>query len=114
MQKILIALMAFTVTSAQAAPVESWVKIYKAKGSLQCEPNTGTSPQAMRKELEKAGIHVQSATCGIDGLMHAAVCGGEDGAITIFEIPASQAAQTAKLGFKGLASLPDAKEIPCP
>jgi len=88
--------------------------VYKYRGSVQCGTQ-GTSPAAMGVELTNAGITVFSATCGSDGLIHAAACGISDGIINIFEIPASQVAAAQSLSFALLSALPDATQLPsCP
>jgi hypothetical protein len=88
-------------------------KVYKYRGSVQCTGG-GTAPAVMSMELTNTGIDVQSFSCGNDGLGHPAVCGGPDGAINIFEIPESQAAQAQSLSFPLLSTLPTAGEVPCP
>lgn len=99
---------------AQAAPKESTVKIQKSRGALQCQPGTGTTPEAMVVELDKADVKVLKTQCGQDGLLHVAMCGSDDGSINIFEIPERQLAKATSIGFKPLADLPDSTIIPCP
>jgi hypothetical protein len=110
----LIALFAFTIVRVAAATPEPNVKVFKSRGSAQCEPKSGTSPEIMRGDLEKAGVTVISIACGNDGKMYPAMCGATDGAINIFVIPQRKAAQAATLQFAKLSSLPDASENPCP
>jgi len=93
--------------------VEASVKVFKSRGSLQCIGG-GTAPEEMKNELIIAGIDVRSSFCGSDGLAHPALCGATDGAINIFEIPQSKAAQAESLGFKALSTLPNAQEKQCP
>lgn len=88
------------------------VRIYKYVGSVQCTGG-GTSLTEMQLQLTGAGIQVRAATCGADGNLYAAVCGGADGRITIFEIPAQQAQAASALGFLPLSNLPAAMEIAC-
>ncbi|MBJ6799145.1 hypothetical protein [Geomonas propionica] len=88
------------------------VTYYRPLGSLQCTGG-GKTVAEIEHELRKAGITVNRAACGVDGRMHAMVCGAPDGRIAIFEIPAQQAVSAAALGLKPLATLPDAAETPC-
>lgn len=108
---LLLVLTAIALAPAHAA--EPTVQIFKARGSIQCEPGSGTAPETMRKVLEKAKIPVQSVSCGVDGLMHVAMCGAEDAGILIFHIAAHHTQAAAALGFKTLRELPNAQTIPC-
>jgi hypothetical protein len=101
------------IFSLSAHAAGETTKIAKSNGAKQCEPYR-ISPATMSKELTAHGIKVLSATCGTDGMMHAAVCGGDAGEINIFEIPAGDLGNAKSLGFKPLADWPDAQEIPCP
>ncbi|GFO64234.1 hypothetical protein M1B72_12415 [Geomonas paludis] len=85
---------------------------YRALGSLQCTGG-GKSVAELEQELRKAGLTVTRSACGVDGRVHAAVCGAPDGRIAIFEIPPGQAQAAASLGLQPLATLPDAAEAPC-
>lgn len=88
------------------------VKVYKSLGSVQCSGG-GKSLDEIKRQLKEVGIPVGSANCGIDGNMHAAMCGAPDGRIAIVEIPESKAQVAAALGFLPLKNLPDATEVPC-
>ena len=92
--------------------IEPSVKVFKSRGSVQCTGG-GTAPEVMENELITAGIEVRSFSCGIDGLVYAAVCGAPDGAINIFDIPQSRTAQAQSLGFASLSTLLDAQETQC-
>jgi hypothetical protein len=109
----LIATFSLSTACAKEAVTEPTLKVFKSKGSIQCEPQTGIPPETMRSELEKAGITVKSFGCGVDGLMYPAVCGGANGAINIFEIPQSKALKAASLGFRNMSELQEATETPC-
>ena len=100
--------------NAQENPSAQTVKVIKSRGAMQCEPDTGTPPEVMRKELEQAGIAVESVACGTDGKIRAAMCGTPEGVLNIFEIPAAKLAHAARLKFEKLGTLPDAREVPCP
>lgn len=93
-------------------PSGETVKSYKHLGSVQCSGG-GRSLDEIKRQLKDAGIQVASANCGIDGNMHAAMCGAPDGRIAIVEIPESKARIAAALGFLPLKNLPDATEVPC-
>ena len=109
----IIALLALAANHAYGATTEPSAKVFKSRGATQCEPTSGTPPEMMGKELEKAGITVISIACGQDGRMYAALCGSPDGKINIFEIPERKIPQASTLGFAKLSSLHDAKERPC-
>ncbi|WP_224962239.1 hypothetical protein [Geomonas subterranea] len=93
-------------------PPATGARYYRTLGSLQCTGG-GSSPAELAQELRKAGIAVNRTACGVDGRMHAAVCGAPDGRIAIFEIPPEQAGAATALGLQPLATLPDAAETPC-
>lgn len=74
------------------------IKVYKADGSVQCEPGTGTKPEEMQKQL--GDIKVYSAENKHDGLIRIQVCGAPTGNCNVFEINESDFAKAEKLGFK--------------
>ena len=88
------------------------VRTYKYVGSVQCTGG-GTSLTEMQRQLTDAGIQVLTATCGVDGNLYAAVCGGADGGIGIFKVPTQQAEAASALGFAPLSTLPAARVVPC-
>ncbi len=99
--------------AAQAAPTASVVTVFKSRGSVQCG-DRGSAPEAMRAELERSGVTVRSASCGSDGRMYPAVCGGATGEINLFEIDAADAARARALGFVPLAELRgEPQVVPC-
>ena len=96
----------------QAAAPAAALAVFKSAGSVQCQAG-GLSTDAAQRKLADAGVSVRSAACGVDGLMHAAVCGGGDGRLVVVEIAAADAAKAAALGLALLRDLPDAKTVPC-
>jgi len=98
--------------SPSASLPSASARTYKYVGSVQCTGG-GTSLTELQLQLTGAGIQVLGATCGVDGNLYAAVCGGADGRIAIFEIPAQQAQAASALGFMPLADLPAATEVAC-
>jgi hypothetical protein len=88
------------------------VTLYISAGSVQCATG-GMSLTGMQRLLTDAGIQVLTANCGSDGRIYTTVCGGPDGRIGIFEIPAVQAQAASALGFAPLSALPDASKIAC-
>lgn len=86
--------------------------VYVSAKSLQCQGG-GRTLAEMQAKLVQAGVTVQSASCGADGRMRTAQCGGGDGRILIYTVPAAQAAAASAAGFRPLASLPDASRQPC-
>ncbi len=111
-QLLLCSLLVFSLHNVFAA-TEPTVKVFKSAGALQCEPQSGSLPDVMRKELEKAGISVKAVACGHDGKMYTAMCGSPNGAINIFEIPIRKVSQAVMLGFAKLDSIAGLKETPC-
>lgn len=93
-------------------PPSAGIKYYKSLGSVQCSGG-GRSVAELEQDLLTAGITVTEAACGVDGNMHAAVCGAPDGRIGIFEIEASKGKAAAALGFAPLGTLPGATAVPC-
>ena len=95
------------------ASVSTPLKVFKPRGSVQCG-DRGTAPETMRGELERAGVRVASASCGSDGRMYPAVCGGGTGEINLFEIDAADAERARALGFAPLTELRgEPQAVPC-
>ena len=73
--------------------------------------STAVRPRATLAEmgapLKDAGVHVVSAVCGKDGLLHTAKCGTNDGRIGIFEIPVKDAKKADSLNYVKAGTLPD-------
>lgn len=98
---------------AAGAGAGASLQVFKPRGSVQCG-DRGTAPEAMRAELERAGVRVASARCGSDGRMYPAVCGGATGEINLFEIDAADVERARGLGFAPLAELRGEPEVvPC-
>jgi len=91
---------------------ETTIAVYKQLGSLQCTGG-GASLASLERQLAEAGIRVAAATCGLDGNAYAAVCGGPDGRIGIFDVEAQQAPLASPLGFAPLSGLPAAVRGAC-
>lgn len=110
----ILAWLLLLATAACAAPEGSKpVTVAKALGSHQCQGG-GTPLPALQRQLTEAGIAVQAARCGIDGLMHPMFCGADDGRLALFDIPAAQLAAAQELGFAPASRWPDARPGPCP
>ena len=95
-------------------------KVFKDRGSRQCGTNydgyggySGIAPEVMQTELLNARIAVLNSSCGNEGGIYLAVCGGEDGSINIFEIPKSKINLAQQLGFLILRGFPSAHETQC-
>lgn len=88
------------------------VQVYKSFGTVQCEPSNITL-SSVTDPLRKAGINVASESCGTDGMMRPAVCGGGDGRIAMAEISSADLAKAKSVGFEELAKKPDAQVIKC-
>lgn len=89
------------------------VSLYKYAGSRQCAGG-GMTLSNMERQLTDKGVTVLSSACGYDGNAYVAVCGGADGRIGIFEVPASQAQEASTVGFAPLGNLPTAARAACP
>lgn len=88
------------------------VDVYKYQGSRQCE-NRGIPLQVMRRELDTARIPVINSSCGRDGRIYPASCGGADGKINIYTIPADAANAARSYGFMPITDLRGAQRTPC-
>ena len=88
------------------------VEVFKSLGSMQCTGG-GSTPEALRGQLSGAGVAVVATSCGSDGLAYPAMCGAPDGAIAIFEVPASQLQAAQSLSFAPLSSAPAARKSAC-
>jgi hypothetical protein len=86
--------------------------VYKYSGSVQCTGG-GISLAAMQRQLVDGGVTVLDSACGLDGKAYITICGAPDGAIGIFDIPASQAGRALSLSFAPLSDLPAAVKVPC-
>ena len=81
-------------------------------GTQQCQAG-GPTPDALAAALREAGIPVAQVACGHDGRIRPAVCGAPDGRLAIVDIPAELQARAEALGWRPLASMPDASRQPC-
>ena len=97
---------------ARVAVLES-AAVYQSLGSRQCEGG-GRSLSALAVSLEQAGVTVFDRACGTDGRMRAAVCGGPDGWLAVFDIAPAGVDAARALGFAPLSDLPGAHRAPCP
>ena len=104
----LLPLVFFSACSTVAAPVA----LFKPLGTRQCESG-GPAPEAVAQVLRDAGVAVAAVACGHDGRMRPAVCGAADGRLVIVDVPVDQQARAEALGWRPLASLPDAVRRPC-
>ena len=86
--------------------------VYKYMGSVQCTGG-GISLAAMQRQLVDGGVTVLGSACGLDGKAYITVCGAPDGAIGIFDVPASQTDRALSLSFARLSDLPAAVRVPC-
>ena len=89
------------------------ISVYQSLGSRQCIGG-GDTLSTLQARLVLTGIQVLAASCGHDGQAYAAVCGGPDDNIGIFDVPSSQLALAARLSFAPLSDLPNAFRGPCP
>lgn len=90
------------------------IRVYRADGSRQCEPDSGAPPTAGQRTLAAAGIPVLGSGCGHDGRVRIALCGVETGLIHLYDIPANRLEEALALGFRPLSELPAATVGPCP
>ena len=85
----------------------STLRVFTYAGSFHCSPASGSTLAEMGAPLKDAGVHVVSAVCGKDGLLHTAKCGTNDGRIGIFEIPVKDAKKADSLNYVKAGTLPD-------
>lgn len=109
---IVLALLSASCVSANQAPMQGTLRVFKSAGGVQCA-DSGSDLATLTQALEAAGLKVLSASCGTDGRMRAAMCGAPDGRIAIFELSAEDAPAALKLGYAALSNLHDAKLAPC-
>ena len=57
---LLSVLSACAAHAPASSPAGDVVKVFKSRGAVQCE-GRGTAPEAMRAELERAGVRVQAS-----------------------------------------------------
>lgn len=111
MKRLLLSSAAAALLAGCAAPQAAEpLRVAKTLGSRQCEAG-GTTLEALRTELERAGVRVARAACGSDGRMRVQRCGASDGRIGLFEIAAADREAAARLGFAPAPS--EATEQPC-
>jgi len=114
MRKFLISLVAFSLLGSCGGgdSPSANINLYKYAGSVQCTGSGLTLPE-MTLQLTSANIQVLSFSCGTDGKVYAAVCGGGDGRIGIFEVPSSQEQAASVVGFAPLSDIPSASKTAC-
>lgn len=95
-----------------APTLPSYTEVYKYQGSRQCDGG-GVPLEEMKRQLEVAGVIVTSSSCGRDGRVYPAFCGGADGKINIFTIPGNSASAAFAQGFSLLSDLPEAQRGGC-
>lgn len=94
------------------APSQATVAVFKSLGQSYCVGG-GTPTGVLQNALVNAGVQVIAASCGIDGIPRAPLCGTSNGVIGIFEIALGHASVAEALGFSLLATLPNAQQTPC-
>ena len=108
-----LAALAGCATPPPAASPGEAVTVARTRGAVQCG-DRGTAPEAMRAELQRAGVRVQASACGSDGRMRPAVCGAGTDEINLFDIAAADLPRAQALGFAPLSRLGgDARAVPC-
>lgn len=81
--------------------------VFEARGSVQCGP-PGMTPEQSALKLTSAGLEVVRSACGvITGVVHPAVCGGQDGKILLHQIRTLNLKDAEVLGFSSAAKLQD-------
>lgn len=100
------------ITSCKEEDAESYFKVFKYDGSVQCE-NKGVPLDTMVQELNNAGIEVVCSQKGNDGLSRTAVCGTETGNINIYRIKGSDLSKAEELGFRSIEKLIEYSDTSC-
>jgi hypothetical protein len=67
----------------------------------------------MQRQLQAGGAIVTNSSCGMDGRMYPAFCGGADGKINIFTISSNSMNAALAQGFTPLTNLPEAQKTSC-
>ncbi|MEB4589789.1 hypothetical protein VSS37_02240 [Candidatus Thiothrix sp. Deng01] len=100
------------IATPTPAPPVSYTDVYKYQGSRQCEGG-GVPLEEMKRQLEASGVIVTATSCGMDGRMYPAFCGGADGRINVFTINSNSMNAALSQGFSPLSSLPGAQKGSC-
>ncbi|OFA31715.1 hypothetical protein BAE46_08455 [Glaciecola punicea] len=109
MNKLVFVLCAtFLFTGCDDKDKDDTVLVYKYKGSVQCDVESGVPLDNMLSELIDANINVICSSEGNDGNVVVAVCGAETGVINVYEIPISSLITAENLGFNNVQLLEDA------
>jgi hypothetical protein len=88
------------------------VAVFRTLGSTQCQGG-GTTAATLQNALINAGVEVVAASCGLDGVFRAPVCGTSDGKIGVFDVATEHLSIATALGFSLLTTLPNAQRQPC-
>lgn len=100
------------VSTTPAPPPVSYTDVYKYQGSRQCEGG-GVPLEEMKRQLQASGVVVTGTSCGMDGRMYPAFCGGADGRINIFTINSNSVNSALSQGYSLLSELPGAQKTTC-
>lgn len=90
---------------------ESNVLVFKYKGSVQCDSQSGVPLENMMSELTDANISVVCSFEANDGNVVSTVCGADTGTINVYEIPETNLIQAENLGFINVQSLENANIV---
>lgn len=102
---LLLSCVALASCGGASDPVDPTVVVYKSLESLQCVGG-GKSIEEIEALARAAGVHVRGSSCGVDGLVRAAVCGVGDGRIALLDIPHSQSQLAFANGFYSVQGVP--------
>lgn len=105
---VLVVCTTFLLTGCDDKDTEDTVLVYKYKGSVQCDAESGIPLENMVSELIDANINVLCSSAGSDGNVITTVCGAETGVINVYEIPITSLITAENLGFNNLQLLDDA------
>lgn len=73
--------------------------VVRSDGARSCGVQEGEPVDQATAELKKAGVTVFESRKGVDGKMHAMVCGASEGTLNAFLIPEKDLPKTIVLGF---------------
>lgn len=86
---------------AIASPIDQ--EVYVSLGTLQCQAATASQKQlrtdALKSQLQQAGIVVKAVSLGSDGRMRIQQCGTPDGQVVIFRVAANDVGKAQRLGY---------------
>jgi hypothetical protein len=112
MKNVVLAMCAlFIVSACGDDEKESTVLVFKYKGSVQCDSQSGVPLDNMVSVLIDANISVLCSFEANNGSVVSTVCGADTGTINVYEIPVPNLIQAENLGFNNVQLLENANIV---